>query len=711
MAKAKDVVGTININLVETDYLEQEYNLSTEPTTSTITFTTTETNQLTNDYTEYAFFVCGYELYDTQAQLELVFGEETIPASGSVVFDNVKIEKYSYKDYDQQSESDAKYKKVKLSTITGTPTFANGAFNNAHSDGLFTDYPLTPDDWTLTSSTNDASCVFGVVNTSKWDLIDSTKRPSASSPLNPTFETVEGVKIPQNPQASNNILMIYNKNAATQIVTSPTFTADKNTFYALTFNYYTYGNALSIQIKDADQNIVFNDDIASSTAWNTYTILFKTEYYSVETLSLVLELNSENTNKSAYAYFDNFQFYTPSTLNNNSFQIAVDNAEKTVDLSNLGIHQTGEFNSLTSTYQPTMFTGNLESGTQIEGSAPIAFGGIITENNDYGIEFPDTHTNNINNMLMLKTLATAEYSLTSKNKISLTSGEYYKFSVYVKTSFASQIQDGQNFGAYFKLVGIDDAKIINIANHNSFNLYSIYVTVDQDTDINVQFGIVSETNDNQMALFDTFTFETISQTAFNKLTPSENLAIINHETQTTSDEEDTESTGLGGNIWIEISTILMIMAIIVAIVGALLRKTKFKKFKVKKEAEYANRAALVRDAAVVEAEKRRNTEIQSLMKEKEQLAVELKKLEEQNKERISQQRKLTGKTITRKAEKEFRAYAATRQKIVKDMGRIDDRIQEAKTPEYLGRIVKIVQMQKVKAMDETPANNQNPENA
>ena len=703
MAKATDVIGTVNINFVETDYLKETYNLTHEPAKQTITFTSTPSNQLTNDYAEYAFYVYGYELYDTQAQLELTFGEEAIPASGSVVFDNIKIQKFAYEDYSSLSDSSETYKKVKLSTITGTPTFTNGAFNSAHTSGVQTVYPLTPTDWTQTSS-SETSCVFGVVNTTKWAEIDVKKRPTSSSPLNPTFETIDGITVPTEGNISNNILMMYNKTSAIQTVTSPSFTADKNKFYALSFNYYTYGNNLTLKIVDADKNIVFENTLKSTTAWDTYKVLFKTEHFSVETLSLILELNNENTNKSTYAYFDNFQFFEKSKMDNTAFQTAVDTGANTVDLSNLGIHQTGNYNNQTSVYEATMFNGTLENGTQVAGSAPIAFGGIITEKNEYGIEFPDTHTNNVSNMLLIKTLAAADYTLTSKNTISLTAGEYYKFSVYVKTSFTSPVKDVENFGAYFKLLGIDDAQIVNITNSANFKQYTIYVTVDEDKDVTVQFGLNSETTANQTACFDTFTFETVTAYTFNNVTPSQTLAVVNHETQTSSDDDESTEDAAGmGNIWIEISTILMIVAIMIAIIGAILRKTKVKKLKVKKEAEYANRAAMFRDAAVIEAEQLRNQEIKELIKEKEQLNVELKELELENKERLAAQRKLSGKTITRKAEKEFKAYAANRQKIMRDMGRIDDRIQEAQTPEYLGRIVKIVQMEKAKEADKKPS--------
>ncbi|MBR5012889.1 MAG: hypothetical protein IKY15_03005, partial [Clostridia bacterium] len=70
--------------------------------------------------------------------------------------------------------------------------------------------------------------------------------------------------------------------------------------------------------------------------------------------------------------------------------------------------------------------------------------------------------------------------------------------------------------------------------------------------------------------------------------------------------------------------------------------------------------------------------------------------------RLAENRKLSGKQITRKAEKEFKLYAANRQRIVRDIGRIDERIKDAQTEGYLHRIAKLVQAEKVKEMENKP---------
>lgn len=696
MVKAQDLVGTVSLKLVETEYVNETYGADITPTTTTITITKTEANQLTNDYQEFVFYVQGYELFNTKAHLEVIFGEEGVPASGSVAVDSIKIAEYANKLFKDLGTSSENYKKVTLSSITGTPSLANGTFNSAFSETVGVQYPLTPTDWTQTTE-NQTSCIFGVVNTTAWDQIPADKRPISASPLNPAFETTDGTIIPVAPETSNNILMMYNKVAAAQSVESPTFTANANSFYTLSFNYRTFGNALSIKVLDADGNAVYVDEnVATTTAWTTYKIAFKTEHFAVETLKIVLELDSTS---SAYTLFDNFQFFT-ANLDNASFQAAIDAGKNTVDLSNLGIHQTGEFNDTLGVYDAPMFTGNLVNGTQLPNGSPIGFGGIINDENDFGIEFPATHTNQVQNMLMVQTQAIADYNLTSKNTIKLTNGEYYKFSVYVKTSFTTLPTDDENFGAYFKLVGIDDAAMTKIISGTMFNQYFIYLAATEDADVKVQFGLTSNTNANQMAMFDTFSFETINKTAFESAVASNNVLVLNDTTTIEADdEEDNAESNVGASLWIQISTIVMVAAIAIAVVGAMLRKTKIKKFKAKKHAEYVERVSSVRDAHVVEAEKRRNDEVNTLLKEKEQLAVYLKELEEENKKRLATQRKVSGKQITRKAEKEFKIYASNRQRIVRDMGRIDDRIKEAQTPEYLARILKLVQNEKIQELE------------
>ena len=198
------------------------------------------------------------------------------------------------------------------------------------------------------------------------------------------------------------------------------------------------------------------------------------------------------------------------------------------------------------------------------------------------------------------------------------------------------------------------------------------------------------------AFFDTFTYSTIEKSEYTSATDSATLLKVNNVDVSTDEEEEEESTPAGQvNIWIAISTIVMILAMVIAIVGALLRKVEIKKYKVKRQAEYDRKATLVHDSAYAEAEKRRTEQVKELLKEKAKLEGYVAELDEENKQRLSEQRRKHGKEITRSDEKQFKIYASQRQKLIKDVERMDARIKEAQSPEYLMRIMKLVQNEKV----------------
>lgn len=684
-AKTNALEGSATIKLLETDYVHQTEGITFEPKSSTITFSTTESNQLCNDYQEFLFYVMGYELHDTQCKLQFALGEQGVPASGTVVFDSVTVSRCSFTEFNGIQDATA-IKKLTLSTVSGTPSVANGSFTVCHPDTVIPEYPFVPDSWTP-SPENSTEAIFGVVNTSKWNLIAPNKRPQATTPQNSKIELADGstITVPEN--ASNNILMMYNPTGAKQIVTCPTFTATAGSYYKLSFNHKTYGNALNMQIQNNDGTVLYEQNFASSTAWQTQNVIIKTEYFDTENMKLIFTLDSQNT---AYAYFDNFQFFTLSNMTDQTFKTASSANTATLDLSNLGFLQKGKFNPTNNTYEATLFNGNLEEGNQTAGN-PIAYGGLVQNEEGTG------------NMLKLHTTAgNTKFTMTSKNTISLGNGKFYKISAKIKTDYSAAPKANAHVGAYIKLIGIDNAEFTGILSQE-FDDFILYVASNTDANVNVQFGInyKSETiSANATALFDDFKFETIEKADFQHAVASPNVVIAN--AQAVDDDPEPEPTPPAqnpANLWIQISTILMILAIVIAIIGALIRKAKSNKTKVIKHKAFEEKVSLVRDASVIEAEKRRNDEIKALNKEKTELENYIKQLEDEHKQRVADERKISGKKITRKAEKEFKAYAHSRQRVVNDIARIDNRIKDAQSQDYLARIIKVVQAEKVDALE------------
>ena len=678
--KAQDLSGNAYFTFKESEVLTEEpYNFTAyEPKTTSLTISNTTANTLKNGYNTYEIYVAGHELYDTIANLELTLGNEEGKASGKVAFDNVTISNITYDQFKSVTTS-SNIATLSLSTIESDSDI-NGFFNKGHSDKAIAEYPLIPQDWTRETDDNNDLSKFGIVNTAEWTL-------SIPNPYNPSRLSGDTF-IPVPAGTSNHILMVHNGSADSyQTIKSPDLAISSNSFYTLSFNYLAHGNdILNIKVVDSKGNIVYQDLALSSDSWTFYEVTINTEYYG-SNLNLILEVGTENEPALGYAYFDNVQL-VQETDYEDEYEIIVDNGGNVIDFSNGGFNMVGQ-EIESDIFEALMFESNNATG---------GVGGIVTDNYPE-LVFPSTHTSAVKNMLAINGYGQTDYNLKSKETISLSKDTFYKFSVYIMTVYEQDTTGvTENFGAYFAIDGITDAKIANIktAVEAGFTLYEIYIKSDTAKDINVMFGFESAgTTTNGTAFFDTFTYSTIEKAEYLNASDSATLLKVNNVDVTEDDEEDSSTPAGQVNIWIAISTIVMIVAMVIAIVGALLRKVKIKEYKVKKQAEYDRKATLVHDAAYAEAEKRRSEQVKELIKEKEKLQNYVAELDEDNKKRLNEQRRNHGKEITRKDEKQFKVYASQRQKLVKDIERVDARIKEAQSPEYLLRIMKLVQNEKV----------------
>ncbi|MBR4407330.1 MAG: hypothetical protein IKT27_03355 [Clostridia bacterium] len=680
-AKAQDMSGNAYITFNETDVLKEEpHNFTAyEPKSTSLSISSTTENALQNGFNTYEIYIAGHELYDTVGNIELSIGNKDGKASGKIAFDDMMVMNITHDQFKSVTTS-SNVASLTLSTIKSDSDI-NGFFNKAHSDKAIAEYPYIPESWTKESDDNNELSIFGVVNTAEWTL-------SIPNPYNANRISGDTV-IPVPAGTSNNILMVHNASIDSyQTIKSPDLSISSNSFYTLTFNYLAHGNdILNVKIVDNNGNVVYQDLGLASDSWSLYEITINTEYYG-STLNVIFEVGTETDPKQGYAYFDNVQL-VQETDYETTYDVIVANGGNIIDFSNNGFNMVGE-ELESDIFEALMYESNGAEG---------GIGGIV--NDQYpNLVFPSTHTSSVKNMLAINTFSPTDYSLKAKETISLEANKFYKFSVYVKTVFEQDVSSiTEDFGAYFSIDGVTDAKIskIKTTDEAGFTLYEIFIKSDAKTDVNVVFGLKSigaETHGT--AFFDTFTYSTIEKSEYTSATDSATLLKVNNVDVSTDEEEEEESTPAGQvNIWIAISTIVMILAMVIAIVGALLRKVEIKKYKVKRQAEYDRKATLVHDSAYAEAEKRRTEQVKELLKEKAKLEGYVAELDEENKQRLSEQRRKHGKEITRSDEKQFKIYASQRQKLIKDVERMDARIKEAQSPEYLMRIMKLVQNEKV----------------
>lgn len=695
--KTKNLSGNAHINLVEADTAVKNGYIDKTSENATLSIGSTLSNQLTNDYQLYYIYVSGYELFDTDVYLELLLGNSDNTAYGTVIFSNITIQEISHSTYSNASNGTATTTKD-FTIITNDMEFKNGFFTNATKESVDKNYPLVPAEWEQKQKQKSYSSQelnkFGVLNTAKWDKIDINPKPR--NPKNPPLSLIDDNFADNDDNSANNVLMIYNINESYQTIKSPKITISRNSYYDITFNYWVQSaKQLNLKLVDSNDNIVFKDEkILGSSSWQTYKISLKTEYFDTN-LYLEFDYGTEDDPQKGVVYLDNF-ILTNNSDNSTNFDNAVDKNLKYIDFSNIGMHLIGEeIKDNDNLFEALMFDVAGNDG---------GLAGIINEDHE---DFPTTNTSEVKNMLMIETLnPNKDVSLTSKDSIALITGSYYKFSVNIKTFFENLDLKNldnvktQNFGAYFSISGLENATISNIQTSDDFSLYTIYVYCDADVSAKFKFGMISDSlNTKGFALFDSFKYSTIEQSEYKAVTENKNNIIINKTSvkeETPINEDDTTNTNQNVNVWIMLSTIVMVLAFVVAVVGSILRKVEIKKIKVKRKIEYDRQATLIKDVALIEAEKRRNIDIKEIEKEKEDLNKYIEELDEDNKKRLQEQRKTSGNQITRYAEKEFKIYAHSRQKAIKDIEKLDKKIAEANSPEYLLRIVKIVQAEKIK---------------
>jgi hypothetical protein len=692
------LVENNNVLLMYPDADEKFYN----PTTNSLKISSNSGNDLVNNYSTLSFYVEGHPLYDTSVKLELWLGAEDDLSSGTVVFDSITVEKLNYDEFKSISSGNTN-KVVKFTTITSSSSIENGFFNSGINQDINATLPIEAEKWTQSIKENSNSNIWGIVNTNqdKWN----NNSFILANPKNPTVK-IGGINVTTPITDTNNILMIYNNTESYQTITSPEFNIDSNSYYSFAFdfmaiNFISSGNSiLNVYLKDNNGKVLYEDFNLYSSAWKNYSITIKTEHSSKK-LKLFLEVGNEAEPAFGVVYLDNVQL-TKQTLDDEAYIEIIENKNNNfLDLSNLGLYVKGNDKNEYGIYDALLFDAELV--TETPGNNTLAVGGIIDEDNNFDIAFPETNTNLVKNMIAISNLGVATYSLTSKTDLSLTSNSYYKFSVYIKTNFTEEIseddEDKYDFGAEFTINGLKDASIKNIKSAD-FNEYVIYVSASKASTVQVKFAFTSDTYATTgNAFFDNFKFEEIDKEQFNNATNSERTLIIAGTDLNDEGEEpqpDEENRGFGAEIWIGISTIIMTIAIILAVFFSYLRRLDLKKYKAKKKIETPyNRATTVsRDVIIKEAQNRKDAEIKVLNAEIKDLEAYIEKLEVENKERIAKQR--TEKKITRKSEQEFKVYANARGKALNEIDKIKEKIKHINSPEWLLQQEKIITANKAK---------------
>lgn len=700
--KTANLNGSAYVKIVENDVLNSAGKKieAITPNTQTITISSNSSNKFINEYTTCTFYLKGRSLYNTSYNIELWLGSQENPASGLVAFDNIKYEEISYEDY-TSAQTDSSAVKIAFDSDPKNFIIANSSFNDVKKDEKTLTYPLTPANWTHTAK-NENDIDYGVINTND-DIYSNYDK--FANPGNP-----EGFG--STSTDTNNVLLMHNINKTYQSVKSSSFSIDANSYYKLTFTYKMFAtnnkldssinpDIFNVYIQDENNNTLYAHENITATndnLWKTYTVYFNTKAYS-NTLNLILSLGKENDEVSGIAFIDNVILVKDEKMTNETYEQLAKN-------NNVLDFEQGNFNLVKynkdGIYTPLRYTESLENADEVTSGEKAGLGGIVDANDELNtIEKSPNSTSALNYLMMIRTNNKATYSLTAKDSLSLSSDTYHKFTIDILTKGIEKDLDyKKTYGAIFALSGLDE-NISGIVSDNEWTTYTIYVACTSSVSVNVKFALASlDLTTSGNAYFDNFTYEVIDKDAYNiaKLNSSEDdTKLFIGNTDTKEDDKNNDSKTNLDYIWYVIPTLLLAVALIVALVAYLMKKVNIKKWEKRKINEYDRDKTVHRDVIRAEAEKRRDADVKELKATITDLEAQRTHIEEVHQEQLKASRANRAKGVSRSDEKEFKQYAKLHTALENRIANVNKQIEKMNTAEYLLSVQHKIMLEKAKA--------------
>lgn len=647
-------------------------------------------NAWTNDYQTIEFYIKGHSVYNSFVNLELWLGDTSTSAKGCVVVDSIQVEYANYSDYADASN------KLELKSFTGTTdNITNPYFNSAEITNE-NSYPLTATGWTETKGEEDFNQSGVVYIGTKEEYNSMYKGKYDWAGIRPTPKSDSAM--------ANNLYMMFNSRDSFQSLTSSSYSLPtENEYYVLSFDYYNqeYGSYTSpkIKVEVVDENgiVLFTkSNIAKLDAWETMQIYFHLPKTVSHNVQVKIHLGEEDDKVGGIVYLDNFDI---SVSDSTAYQNGVFKSDLTNYYFNLSTE--GEVGSeVTSSPAYTLVVDEVYNSNFTTENAG-AVGGIVSgKENVYGV-------NSEENLLVITNRVASKATLKTNYKVSMTTDTYYVLSFDLATIFDEQAENARTenhdckYGVSIKIDGYEE--IAGIVSSKDLKEYKIYFKAPSSSSTPlIYFSLVSDCDSTLgTALLTNFDFTESTAEAYNsaKKDISFNSTVftselVNQEEAETPEDEnddksDNESNSLD-NALVLASSLIMGLALIIAIVGFVLRKIKIKKIEKVRKENYDRKLSVNHDIILTEAQKRRDKEVTDLQKAKSVLEQDKASMEEQHKEFVRQSRQ---EKLSKDVEKAFKKYNSDIARINEKINILKEKIDYVMTAEYLLTIERQILME------------------
>ncbi|MBR7090883.1 MAG: hypothetical protein IKC79_00340 [Clostridia bacterium] len=585
-------------NLMAKIEIDDQTSTTDEPNLKSATFTTlSATNDnYTNGWNQYSFYVTSHPLSGTKANITLGIGDASSNATGYVFFTNLTTQTITNEQL-QKASSIGEAKSVETAP-TGDAKFTNGYFNLVDSDNDVTTLD-TPRNWTHQEADATDITMYGVINIddayyNQYNIGNNIKQPVSDNRHNVLF------------MRNDNPTYQSYYSASSETLNSLSNTTADNGYYTISIDIQTQnlGNSNSgayVYLYDNNNNIITWFRAVSDKEWTTYTVYIKT-YYISTTITPHLQLGNANQPTTGAVFYDNCELttitkaiYDEATINNNT-TFAVDLSTDKFDIQPSTDGSIGV---------PNLWKGTINE-TSLDKSEANRAGTInVQDLNSIGIPFSTDEDDN--NLLFIRSNADSYCYFESTLPHKLTANNYYVFSVKVRTIGLSQHIDNNNgdpFGASIVITGYQDAEFFGIDTtpvdkegkkvtynnildayndqNNKFVEYTMYLCPTEDLDFDIQLGLgYLDALTSGYVFFDDISLTNITEDEYKNLTsqykseeeyPAHIISLVN--ASTTDDEPETYSPNFD---WLGIPTVIIAIAVVVAVVGFMIKRLNEKR--------------------------------------------------------------------------------------------------------------------------------------
>lgn len=681
--------GSFYLKVNENDSIYSYSNLSSDSEAKnyyelqngkTSGITSNVTNAWINDYQNVEFYIKGHNLYNTNVNLELWLGDNQTAAEGCVVIDDIKIEREIYSNFSGASNQlEFKWNDGSSETITN-PSFNKS--ENADDEGK---YPVAASGWTTKKEKDDKdlneSGILYLADNKEYDRLYKGKYAWAG--INPNATS--------NP---NNVYMMFNSKNSFQSITSSSTTINNNSYYKLSFDYYNqnFGSLESSKIKveviDEHGIVLFTKDaVQSLDKWSNMEIYIHTPETVTHSVQVKVSLGDEDNKVGGIVYLDNFSLTTDATFEE-KFSSAVNKTELGSFYLNL---ENGAFSGVKTSPAYTLNIDHVYDSNYDKDNCGTIAGIAYGKENGYGIE-------NDNNLLVITNVVACSSTLQSAYNMSVSADSYYELSFDLATIFGDKAgtSNKDHKCKYGVKVTIDGYEAIeNLIATEELHTYKVYIQAKAAATPKIAFSLVSDCDNTTGSAIitnldfksvDEYTFANVSQApGFEKTVfkANESDKVDEDDKDDDTDTDETSPSQADSNLWILIPSLIMSLALIIAIIGFALRKVKIKKIDRIKKETYDRKKSVNHDLILAAAQKKKDAEVADLQKAKDRLLEDKQELENEHKEYFKSQREENEGKLTRAMEAEFKKYNANITRLDQKINIIKEKIDYCMSAEYL----------------------------